>query len=145
VLQAAADAPRTEILGGAIAIRLRSEDTGGRFGLIEQVVPAGYPGPAMHVHPTFEETFAVLEGSLSMRVGDEAFEAGAGAVALIPRGTRHTFANTSAEPARTLVLVTPAGFERYFEELAGAVLAAGGLPPGEQLAALGIAHGSIPA
>jgi hypothetical protein len=37
------------------------------------------------------------------------------------------------------VLVTPGGFESYFEEQTG------GLPPEEELRELGVAHGSIPA
>jgi hypothetical protein len=43
-----------------------------------------------------------------------------------------------------LVLVTPGGFERYFETLIEAVGDAGGFPSAEELAALGIAHGSVP-
>jgi quercetin dioxygenase-like cupin family protein len=144
-LQSRSEATAYELLGGSISVRVRSEDTAGRFGLIEQVVPPGFPGPALHVHPDFEETFYVLGGTLIMRVGDDSHEAGAGTVAVIPRGTPHTFANPSDEPAHTLVLVTPGGFERYFEALAAAVIEAGGFPPSEQLVALGVEHGSVPA
>jgi quercetin dioxygenase-like cupin family protein len=132
------------LLGASIHIRVRSEDTGGGFGLVEQVVPAGFPGPVLHVHPDFEETFYVLEGEIAVRVGDEAHEAGPGTVAVVPRGTPHTFANPSDRPARMLVLVTPGGFERYFEALIETVRDAGSFPPAEELAALGIAYGSVP-
>jgi quercetin dioxygenase-like cupin family protein len=132
------------LLGGSIRIRLRSEDTDGRSALIEQVVPAGFPGPALHIHPDFDETFYVLDGEIAVRVGDEAHEAGPGTVAFVPRGTPHTFANPSDRPARMLVFVTPGGFERYFEALIDAVRRIGGFPPADELAALGIAHGSIP-
>ena len=144
VIQSLNAAPGDSLLGAAIHIRVRSEDTGGAFGLVEQVVPAGFPGPALHVHPDFEETFYVLEGQIAMRVGHEAHEAGTGTVAVVPRGTPHTFANPGDEPARMLVLVTPGGFERYFEALIGAVRAAGGFPPVEEMAALAIAYGSVP-
>jgi quercetin dioxygenase-like cupin family protein len=133
------------VLGGAITVRLRAEQTGGQLGLVEQVVPAGYPGPAMHVHPDFDETFYVIEGKLGFRVGDRAFEAGPGTVAFIPRGTPHTFANPDREAARSLVLATPGGFERYFEELIELIRRTGGLPPEHELRDLGIAHGSLPA
>ena len=126
-------------------IKLRSEDTDGRLGLIEQVVPAGFPGPALHVHPHFDEMFYVVEGELAFRVGDDARVAGGGSVAFIPRGTPHTFANPGGDPARVLVPVTPGGFERYFEALAAAIMARGGFPGADEVAALGIAHGSIPA
>jgi mannose-6-phosphate isomerase-like protein (cupin superfamily) len=93
VVQTLDDAGGDSLLEGSIKIRLRSEDTDGRFGLIEQVVPAGFPGPALHVHPEFDETFYVIEGQIAVRLGDEAYDAGPGTVAFVPRGVRHTFAN----------------------------------------------------
>ena len=144
VLQHLDDARTETLLGGSIAIRLRSEDTDGRLGLIEQVVPAGFPGPALHIHPDFDETFYVLEGTLAFRIGEETVDAGPGSVAFVPRGTPHTFANRSGEPVRSLVLVSPGGFERYFEAMIAIVRDTGGLPDPEQLTALGIEHGSVP-
>ncbi len=144
VIQPLEDASTETLLGGSIAIRLRSEDTDGRLGLIEQVVPAGYPGPALHVHPDFDETFYVLEGTLAFRIGEQTLDAGRGTVAFVPRGTPHTFANRSGAPVRSLVLVNPGGFERYFEVLADTVRELGGLPDPVRLAALGIEYGSVP-
>jgi mannose-6-phosphate isomerase-like protein (cupin superfamily) len=145
VVQTREEATIQSVLGGSITVRLRAEQTDGQLGLVEQVVPGGYPGPAMHVHPDFDETFYVIEGSLGFRIGDRAHEAGPGTVAFVPRGTPHTFANTSEQPARSLVLVTPGGFERYFEELIALIERTGGIPPEEELRELGIAYGSIPA
>jgi mannose-6-phosphate isomerase-like protein (cupin superfamily) len=99
----------------------------------------------MHVHPDFDETFYVIEGTLAFRVGDHAYDVPAGTVAFVPRGTPHTFANTSEERSRSLVLVTPGGFESYFEELIALITQSGGLPAEEELRDLGTAHGSIPA
>ena len=132
------------LLGGSIHIRVRSEDTEGAFGLIEQVVPAGFPGPVLHVHPDFTETFYVIDGEIAVRVGDEAHDAGLGTVAVVPRGTPHTFANPSDAAARMLILVTPGGFERYFEALIEAVRHAGTFPPADEMAALALAYGSVP-
>ena len=145
LIQSFEQADATELPGGSIAIRVRGDDTDGRMGMTEHVVPPGFPGPALHVHPGFEETFYVLSGTLVFRVGDEAREAGPGAVAHIPRGVPHTFANSASEPAHALVIVTPAGFEAYFEAFAAAIIHHQGMPPAEDLVALGIAHGSIPA
>lgn len=144
-VQSVKQADTTELAGGSITIRMRGDDTDGRMGMTEQVVPGGFPGPPLHVHPEFEETFYVLSGTLAFRVGDEAREAGPGAVAHIPRGVPHTFANPGDDPARALVIVTPAGFEAYFEALAAAILDHHGMPPVEDVVALGMAHGSIPA
>jgi len=144
IIQTIHEAGTQAVLGGSITVRLRSEETDGQLGLVEQVVPGGYPGPALHMHPDFDELFYVMEGTLGFRIGDRAHQAGPGTVAFVPRGTPHTFANTTPEPARSLVLVTPGGFERYFEALIGLIARAGGLPPEEELRELGIAHGSVP-
>lgn len=144
LIQTLESASGDSLLGGSIRIRLRSEDTDGRFALIEQVVPAGFPGPALHIHPDFDETFYVLDGEIALRIGGEAHDARPGTVALVPRGTPHTFANPSDRPARMLVFVAPGGFERYFEALIDAVRLTGGFPPAAELTALGIAHGSVP-
>ena len=144
IIQTVHEAGTQAVLGGSITVRLRSEETDGQLGLVEQVVPGGYPGPALHMHPDFDELFYVMEGTLGFRIGDRAHQAGPGTVAFVPRGTPHTFANTTPAPARSLVLVTPGGFERYFEALIGLIARAGGLPPEEELRELGIAHGSVP-
>jgi quercetin dioxygenase-like cupin family protein len=144
IVQPLAAATRYDVLGGSIIIHLRAEQTGGRLGLVEQVIPAGYPGPALHVHPDFDETFILLEGTLAFCAGGEAYDADAGSAVFVPRGTPHTFANRSSGAARCLVVVTPGGFEHYFEELALAFMRAGGLPDPDEITALGIAHGSLP-
>jgi len=144
VVQTVEQADTTSALGGAITIRLRSEDTDGRVGMIDQVIPAGFPGPPLHVHYDFEETFYVVDGTLSLRVGDETRESGPGTVVHIPRGVPHTAANPTDAPVHVLVVVTPAGFEAYFEALA-ATVSRSGFPPADELVALGIAHGSFPA
>ncbi|MBS1879238.1 MAG: cupin domain-containing protein [Actinobacteria bacterium] len=143
LLQAAAEADRIEILGGSISIRVRAEDSDGRLALVEQRLPGGYPGPPLHVHPEFDELFYVLDGELSLRIGERTETVGAGGVAFVPRGVPHTFANRSGRPAHSLVLVTPAGLERYFESLVDLLAASEGMPDPERLAALNEAHGTV--
>jgi len=127
-----------------ITVLLRSEETAGVLALVETRAPAGSPGPRLHRHE-FDETFYVLEGELTFQLVDELVTAGPGEVVFAPRGVPHTFANPRDEPAHTLVVVTPAGFEAYFEALAAAIADRGGFPPVGELVALGIAHGSLPA
>jgi mannose-6-phosphate isomerase-like protein (cupin superfamily) len=76
-------------------------------------MPPGAPGPPLHVHD-FDEAFYVLEGEVTFQVGEELATAGAGELAFAPGGTPHTLANRSGQPARFLVVCTPAGFEREF-------------------------------
>ena len=102
-------------------VLLRSEQTAGAIGAVENRVPAGWEGPPLH-HHAFDEAFYVLDGELTFQLGDELVTAGPGAFAFAPGGAVHTLANRSDAPARYLLLCTPAGFERRFDaEPAGPV------------------------
>jgi quercetin dioxygenase-like cupin family protein len=105
-------------MSAPINVRLRGEETKGRLAVMENSVAAGFPGPPLHIHPDFDETFYVLEGELTFQLGDERLTAGTGALVFAPGETPHTFANLSTADARILLLCTPAGFERYFDRLA---------------------------
>jgi quercetin dioxygenase-like cupin family protein len=96
-------------------ILLRSEETGGVISAIEITVPAGWGGPRLH-HHAFDETFHVLDGELTFQLGDDLFTAGRGATVFAPGGSLHALANLSGDQARYLLLCTPAGFERRFED-----------------------------
>jgi quercetin dioxygenase-like cupin family protein len=89
----------------------------------------------LHVHQRLEETFHVLDGDFEFRAGDETFQAAAGACLFVPPGVPHAFANRSAASARLLLTMSPAGHDRYFDELAG-ILAADGPPDSDAIAAL---------
>lgn len=43
VVQPVDEATTQTVLGGSITVRLRAEQTDGRLGLVEQVIPGGYP------------------------------------------------------------------------------------------------------
>jgi Cupin domain len=75
-----------------------------------------------------EEAFVVLEGELTLRLGDREVVAGPGAFVQVARGTPHAFANRGPGPVRFLELVVPAGWEGYFAELPR-LIAAHGYPP----------------
>jgi quercetin dioxygenase-like cupin family protein len=98
-------------------VLLRSEQTAGQVSLIESAAPPGFTGPPLH-HHDFDETFYVIEGELTFQLHDELLAAKAGEVAFAPRGVPHTFTNLAAEPARYLIVCTPAGFERHFARMA---------------------------
>jgi quercetin dioxygenase-like cupin family protein len=109
-------------------VLLRAEQTGDQVAVIENRVPAHWGGPPLH-HHDFDEAFYVLDGRLTFQLGDELRTAGPGELAFAPRGAYHTLANLSADPARYLLICTPASFERYFDRLAAE--AAGTEPPPE--------------
>ena len=72
--------------------------------------------------------FYVLEGTLTMRLGDETHELGPGSFACVPPGVVHTFSNPSDRPVRLLNFNTPGGWENYMRDL-GEAAKSGPLTP----------------
>jgi hypothetical protein len=60
----------------------------------------------------------VLQGRFGVQLGEDTLEAGPGDLLFKPRGVPHAFWNAGDEPGRLLELISPAGFEHYFRELA---------------------------
>ena len=88
------------------------------FSIVEHPIAARTLAGPSHVHQHEDEYSYVLEGEVGFEVGDEVFTAGADQLVAKPRGIRHAFWNPADRPARILEVISPAGFERYFEELA---------------------------
>jgi quercetin dioxygenase-like cupin family protein len=106
-------------------VLLRSEDSGGHVAI---VALTGGGRPPLHRHD-FDEAFYVLEGELTFQLGDDLLTRRAGELAFALRGVAHTYANLSGAPARALLVITPAGFERNFDRIAAQVT--GSEPPPE--------------
>jgi quercetin dioxygenase-like cupin family protein len=100
--------------GQLITFLAAAEDTQGRFALIEVVARRGSVPPP-HIHHREEETFYVLEGEMTFSVGGQTIKATPGTVVYLPRDVAHSFVIDS-EQVRALILLTPAGFERFFKE-----------------------------
>ena len=116
---ASADSPRSvTVLGGIeIVYRAVSEDTDGKYSLFEITVPPDQ-GPPPHVHTLEDESFYVLDGAFNMQIGEQSFTASRGWFGLGPRHIPHGFKAAGTSPAKMLMMVTPAGFEHFFDELA---------------------------
>ncbi len=113
---------------GAVAtLKAVGHDTGGRLSVVESAPQPGAPGLALHRHRRSDEALYVLEGVVTVRVGDRTASAPAGSFIFIPRGIAHMFRNPGPQAARVLVLFAPAGLERFLEETAAAF--AGGAAP----------------
>jgi len=91
-------------------------DTGGRFSMMEQLLPKG-SGPGPHTHTWSDETFYMLDGEITLLVGDEIRTARKGDFVMVPRSTRHAF-RVDSETARFLNGYTPASMEALIVELA---------------------------
>lgn len=92
--------------------RVSGEQTAGRYSMVECHAPEGDTVP-LHRHTREDETFLVLEGELTIWVGDTVRTLGPGDSALAPIGVAHVYEVTSESPARWLATCSPAGFERF--------------------------------
>jgi mannose-6-phosphate isomerase-like protein (cupin superfamily) len=104
-------------------------DTDARLSLIEHPMPPRALAAPLHRHTREDEYSYVLKGRMGALLGDDVVEAGPGDLVYKPRGQWHTFWNAGDEPASILEIISPAGFEEFFAELAP--LAAGGAPDPE--------------
>jgi mannose-6-phosphate isomerase-like protein (cupin superfamily) len=109
------------VLGAPAGCRDRflidSEDTGGRFSLVEHLLAPRSIAAPLHVHTREDEYSFVLEGRVSVRLGDDEHVAEVGDLVLKPRGQWHTFWNAVDEPARLLELISPGGLEHLFRTM----------------------------
>ena len=78
-----------------ILIKASGEHTGGSFFLSESTLAPGFAGPPPHRHRELHDMFYVLDGTLTLRLGDRTIEAGPGSFACVPPGVVHTFRNDS--------------------------------------------------
>jgi quercetin dioxygenase-like cupin family protein len=93
------------------------DESGGGFSLVEHPMPPRALAAPLHRHSREDEYGFVLEGRVGAQLGDEVLYGQAGDLIFKPRDQWHTFWNASDQPARLLEIISPAGFERYFEEL----------------------------
>lgn len=105
---------------GSIGVRFMAwtEETGGGFSLVEHpIAPRALAAP-LHRHSREDEYSFVLEGRMGALLGDEVIYAEAGDLAFKPRDQWHTFWNPDDVPCRILEIISPGGFEHFFDELA---------------------------
>ena len=109
------------------------------FSLVEHPMPLA-PSRLPSIGTTREDEYSyVLEGRMGALLGDEVLEAGPGDLVFKPRDQWHTFWNAGDEPCRILEIISPAGFERFFEELSE--MGGAGAAPPEALAELSARYG----
>ena len=100
--------------GHTITNKLVSADTGGAYSVLEVLLEGD--GPPQHIHKTEDEAFYVLEGELTILLGDRTFTPTTGSFVFIRRGTVHAWARTGEQPVKILAIIAPAGLEQFFAE-----------------------------
>ena len=133
-----------ELPGWRYAVKVAASDTGGRLTVLEGTMAPGHQGPLEHVHCGHDEAFTVLEGTLRFRIGNDYRDVVAGETVFTSRGLAHGFSNPDYTPVRFLVMLTPSGYETYFERLAGMIKKSGSMPSRDALLKLMAEHGTFP-
>ncbi len=135
----AADTANDEIsfLGLRTWIKADRKRTGGNFSLIEQIIPAGFESP-WHVHNTEDESFYVIEGSVTILVNGTTVKLGTGGYAFGPRGVPHGFRVEGDGPARILLMTTGGDFADFIAESSVAADAPPSPPDMEKLMAAAV-------
>jgi quercetin dioxygenase-like cupin family protein len=107
--------------GGPLTFKLTGAESDGGLTMFETVAAAG-EGPPLHTHANEDEVLYFLEGAFRVKVDDQTHDAPAGSVLFVPRGVAHTWQNVGREPARFLVIFSPAapGMEAFFMRFAQA-------------------------
>jgi quercetin dioxygenase-like cupin family protein len=119
------DGPHGDLGTIGVAFKLWGRDTGGALSIVEHPFPVGALVPP-HLHTREDEYSIVTEGEIGFRSGDREVVLGPGGYITKPRGELHTMWNAGRAPARMIEVISPAGFENFFRELAD--LTAAGAP-----------------
>jgi quercetin dioxygenase-like cupin family protein len=101
-------------IAARIVFKVRGRQSDGAVTMFETQVPPG-AGPPLHLHEGQDECMYVLAGDVRVRIGDDVALTPAGSFAFFCRGVAHCWQNVGPEPARILVMTTPAGLEQLFE------------------------------
>jgi quercetin dioxygenase-like cupin family protein len=132
---------------GALAvIKATAADTGGQMTIVEMTEPPGAEAP-LHVHHREDEAFWILDGDVTLQVGDTVIEAHAGDYAFGPRDIPHRYTVGDAG-CRMLFICTPGGFEDLVLEMSQPAPSRKlppppeGQPDWERIAAIAEAHGA---
>jgi len=101
--------------GRELVFKVTGEDTGGAFDYFTvDVAPMG--GPPLHVHHVQEEIIHIIAGQYKVQLGDEIFYLDEGGFAYLPSKVPHAFLNLTDEPGQIIVVYTPGGGHRFYEE-----------------------------
>jgi quercetin dioxygenase-like cupin family protein len=124
--------------GIGVVFKFNGDDTGGAVAIVEHPFDVGALVPA-HIHTREDEYSIVVEGEIGFRSGDREVVLGPGGYITKPRNEMHAMWNAGSTPARMIEVISPAGFEGFFAQLAD--LAAVGPPTLEAMAGLAAGYG----
>lgn len=98
-----------------VTFLVTGEQTGGAYFMAEVTIPPG-GGTPPHIHHREEEAFYLQQGTLSIQVGDKTLTASPGDFVQLPREVVHCFQNSGNVDTKLLLVCSPAGLEKFFEQ-----------------------------
>lgn len=110
-----ADAPMQAYDAGELRVLVPGSRTGGDFSVVELKEMPGYRTPP-HMHPSMDESFYVLEGTLEINLAGTVHRVPPGSFVHVPRGTPHAQGAADGQPVRMLAWLSPGGFEAFFTD-----------------------------
>lgn len=119
-------------------VKINSEESGGRYSLIEDNLTTEFHLPR-HLHHEHAESFYVVHGKVEFRLDDRTVTLSAGDFLFVPPGQPHEA--LCIEPAKMLTLYQPAGLEKLFEGYAA--MTPEDLADPEKVKALDLANDNI--
>lgn len=131
---------------GPVQMRILEDGTTTRhrLGIGEITIAPHTQGPPQHRHAQHDEGFYVVSGTVHFTIGETTHVAPAGALAMIPPGAPHTFANPGDTPAVMLNTFTPDLYVQYFRDLRNMIAGGRGLTP-ESTVAVMSRYATVPA
>ena len=103
---------RTYAMGPVTAVfKADGNETRDRYSISEWWLEPHTQGPGPHSHPE-DDVFYVIEGTMSVLVGERWTQASKGSFVLVPGGTVHDFENRTDERAGMLNVSVPGAFEK---------------------------------
>jgi len=118
---------RTSVPGETLTYKLTAGDTNGAYDYLLLDVQAN-SGTPMHIHHKQHESLHFLKGRYKVQLEDEVFYIEEGGFVYIPMGVNHAFMNISDEPGEAIVIFSPGGSAKFFEEFSPAIRSFDGPP-----------------
>ncbi|MBA2937312.1 cupin domain-containing protein [Paenibacillus sp. CGMCC 1.16610] len=105
--------------GEQIAYRIQGKDVNNEYSLFDLRMAAKQGNGPIAIHHKADEIFRIIEGEARFHIGGKEFNAGAGDVLVVPRGTPHAFLNIGDSHLHMSIMFTPPGDELIFKEVHG--------------------------
>jgi mannose-6-phosphate isomerase-like protein (cupin superfamily) len=104
--------------GFGVKPKIEGSESAGNFSVVHHPLAARKLAAPLHRHHREDEYSFILRGRMGALLGEEVVIAEQGSWVLKPRGQWHTFWNPDETPCEIIEVISPAGFENYFRELA---------------------------